>query len=76
MNSGSVEEPGFAAKSALVSVDPATGRVLGYYGGEVAHCEIDRGLATAGGIAVDDNGDVYVATNRPDDAGNPGARAV
>ena len=39
--------------------------------GEVPHCELDRTLATAGGIAVDD-GDVYVATNRPDDAGNPG----
>ena len=43
-----------------------------FFVGEVPHCEIDRGLATAGGIAVADNGDVYVATNRPDDDGNPG----
>lgn len=41
--------------------------------GAVSHCEIDRTLATAGGIAVDDNGDVYVATNRPDDSGNAGS---
>lgn len=44
-----------------------------FYVGEVDHCEIDRTLATAGGIAVDRNGDVYVATNRPDDQGNPGS---
>lgn len=43
-----------------------------YLVGDVAHCEIAGDLATAGGIAVDGNGDVYVATNRPDDAGNPG----
>lgn len=41
--------------------------------GEVPHCELDRTLATAGGIAIDDRGDVYVAANRPDDDGNPGA---
>lgn len=44
-----------------------------FFVGEVDHCEIDGALATAGGIAIDDNGDVYVAANRPDDAGNPGA---
>jgi hypothetical protein len=55
------------------SVRPATTESgTGYFTGDVAHCEIDRGLATAGGIAVDDNGDVYVATNRPDDEGHPG----
>ena len=37
-----------------------------FFVGEVPHCQIDDTLATAGGIAVDDNGDVYVATNRPD----------
>lgn len=37
-----------------------------FYVGEVDHCEIDRTLATAGGIAVDPaTGDVYVASNRP-----------
>lgn len=43
--------------------------------GEVAHCEIDGGLATAGGIAVDANGDVYVAANRPTEipGGDPSA---
>lgn len=45
----------------------------GFFVGDVPHCEIDGTLATAGGIAVDDNGDVYVATNRPDDDNNPGA---
>lgn len=44
----------------------------GFLVGEVDHCEIDHTLATAGGITVDINGDVYVATNRPDDAGNAG----
>jgi hypothetical protein len=44
-----------------------------FYVGRVDHCSIDDGLATAGGIAVDDNGDVYVATNRPDDNNQPGA---
>lgn len=43
----------------------------GFFVGEAPHCELDRTLATAGGIAVD-NGDVYVAANRPDDQGNPG----
>lgn len=43
---------------------------VGFYVGEVPHCELDRTLATAGGIAVD-KGDVYVAVNRPDDQGNP-----
>ena len=37
----------------------------GFFAGEVDHCEVDSGLATAGGIAVAPNGDVYVATNRP-----------
>jgi hypothetical protein len=36
-----------------------------FFVGEVGHCQIDDTLATAGGIAVDTNGDVYVATNRP-----------
>lgn len=40
--------------------------------GDVAHCEIDGTLATAGGIAVDGS-DVYVAANRPDDNGGPAA---
>lgn len=40
--------------------------------GDVPHCELDHELATAGGIAIDDNGDVYVASNRPDDSMNPG----
>jgi hypothetical protein len=44
-----------------------------FYIGRVQHCEIDGTLATAGGIAVDRNGDVYVATNRPDGNGAPGA---
>jgi hypothetical protein len=53
--------------------DPATG--VGFFVGEVEHCEIDRGLATAGGIAVAPDGDVYVATNRPTaiPGGEPGA---
>jgi hypothetical protein len=38
-----------------------------FFVGEVPHCQIDDTLATAGGIAVDDNGDVYVATNRPNE---------
>jgi hypothetical protein len=45
---------------------------VGFFVGQVPHCELDRTLATAGGITVDDNGDVYVAANRPDDQGNPG----
>jgi hypothetical protein len=44
---------------------------VSFYVGEVPYCELDRTLATAGGIAVDD-GDVYVATNRPDDEGHGG----
>jgi hypothetical protein len=49
----------------------ATDDGTGFFVGEVDHCEIDRTLATAGGIAVDPaNGDVYVASNRPDDQGN------
>lgn len=44
--------------------DPDTG--AGFFVGEVDHCQVlDVPLATAGGIAVDANGDVYVATNRP-----------
>ncbi|TMK22917.1 MAG: hypothetical protein E6G68_01395 [Actinobacteria bacterium] len=43
-----------------------------FFVGEVGHCQIDDTLATAGGIAVDRNGDVYVATNRPDGKGKPG----
>jgi hypothetical protein len=50
--------------------DPANGQLFLWIG--KVHCEIAGDLATAGGIAVDDNGDVYVATNRPDDANNPG----
>lgn len=45
---------------------------LTFFVGEVDHCEIDHTLATAGGIAIDHNGDVYVATNRPDDQGHAG----
>ena len=46
---------------------------VSFFVGEVPHCEIDHTLATAGGITIDPkNGDVYVATNRPDDQGNPG----
>jgi hypothetical protein len=44
-----------------------------FYAGRVPHCAIDNTLATAGGIAIDRNGDVYVATNRPDDALQPGS---
>jgi hypothetical protein len=44
-----------------------------FYVGQVPHCAIDNTLATAGGLAIDRNGDVYVATNRPDDAQNPGS---
>jgi hypothetical protein len=44
-----------------------------FYVGQVPHCAIDSTLATAGGITVDRNGDVYVATNRPDDASHPGS---
>jgi hypothetical protein len=44
-----------------------------FFVGEVPHCQIDGTLATAGGIAVDANGDVYVTTNRPDDQGHPGS---
>lgn len=40
--------------------------------GAVAHCSVDDTLATAGGIAVAPNGDVFVATNRFDDANHPG----
>lgn len=40
--------------------------------GAVQHCAIDESLATAGGIAIDDNGDVYVAANRFDDSGAAG----
>lgn len=43
-----------------------------FFTGEVPHCELDRTLATAGGLALHD-GDLYVATNRPDGAGNAGA---
>jgi hypothetical protein len=46
---------------------------VSFFVGEIPHCEIDHTLATAGGITVDDNGDVYVATNRPDGHGEPGA---
>jgi hypothetical protein len=45
---------------------------VSFFVGQVPHCEIDATLATAGGIAIDGN-DVYVATNRPDGAGNPSA---
>ena len=55
---------------------PANGQLFLWFApfdrGPVAHCEVAGDLATAGGIAVDDDGTVYVATNRPDDAGNPG----
>ena len=50
--------------------DPQTG--TRFFVGEVPHCVIDDSLATAGGIAVE-GGDVYVASNRPDDDGNRGA---
>ena len=52
-----------------VTLDDGTSFVTG----SVAHCQVDDTLATAGGIAVDNNGDVYVAANRPDDELNPGA---
>lgn len=45
----------------------------GFFFGDVPHCVIDSTLATAGGIAVDAEGDVYVAANRFDDQRNPGA---
>lgn len=48
----------------------------GFFAGAVPHCEIDGGLATAGGIAVDRaNGHVYVAANRPSEfaGGDPAA---
>ena len=56
---------------------PANGQLFLWFGPfdstNVARCEVDRTLATAGGIAVDPaTGDVYVAANRPDGAGNPG----
>ena len=50
--------------------DPETN--TSFFVGEVPHCVIDGTLATAGGIAVD-NGEVYVAANRPDDSGNLGS---
>jgi len=43
-----------------------------FFVGEVPHCSLDDTLATVGGIEVASNGDVYVATNRPDDSNNPG----
>ena len=46
---------------------------VSFFVGSVDHCQIDDTLATAGGIAVDTNGDVYVTANRPDDDGHPGA---
>jgi hypothetical protein len=46
---------------------------VSFFVGSVDHCQIDDALATAGGIAVDSNGDVYVTANRPDDDGHPGA---
>ena len=44
-----------------------------FFVGRVPHCEIDRTLATAGGVTVDRNGDVYVTANRPDDDGDAGS---
>src|SRR4051812_9202989 len=44
----------------------------GFFSGSVAHCEIDHTLATAGGIAIDTNGDTYVAAKparRPEPPG-------
>lgn len=46
-----------------------------FFAGTVDHCEIDVGLATAGGIAVGPDGAVHVATNRPDDQLRPGGIA-
>lgn len=60
-------EDGFTKGFAHVSDGGATFQV-----GAVQHCSLDDTLATAGGITIDDNGDVYVATNRPDDSLNPG----
>ena len=51
-------DDGFRAET-----DPDSG--VQFFVGEVGHCQIDDTLATAGGIAVDSNGDVYVAPNRP-----------
>lgn len=49
--------------------EEANGQLFLWFGpfeqATVAHCEIDRTLATAGGVTVAPNGDVYVATNRP-----------
>jgi hypothetical protein len=42
-----------------------------FFVGDVPHCQIDGAIPTAGGVAVDDNGDVYVASNRPDGSGGP-----
>jgi hypothetical protein len=44
-----------------------------FYVGRVSHCAIDNTLATAGGIAIDRNGDLYVSTNRFDDGLRAGA---
>ncbi|MEY2478928.1 MAG: hypothetical protein QOG87_4243, partial [Actinomycetota bacterium] len=49
------------------------GAGVSFFVGSVDHCQIDATLATAGGVAVDTNGDVYVTANRPDDDGHPGA---
>ena len=55
---------------------PSNGQLFLWFGPFTApvvdHCEIAGDLATAGGIAVDRDGSVYVATNRPDDANDPG----
>jgi DNA-binding beta-propeller fold protein YncE len=44
---------------------------VSFFVGDVQHCEIDGAIPTAGGIAVDRNGDVYVSSNRPDGSGGP-----
>ena len=59
--------PGQPANGELLLWFPPLNRTTAPY------CKLDISLATAGGIAVTRDGSVLVATNRPDDAGNPGA---
>ena len=63
----------FAPFSGAFRQETDTEAGVSFFVGSVDHCQIDDTLATAGGIAVDSNGDVYVTANRPDDDGNPGA---
>ena len=66
-------EDGFTTGfESVTETDEVKNTYVTFQVGAVQHCSLDDMLATAGGIAVDDNGDVYVATNRPDDSLNPG----